>query len=299
MNKGNFTAKDNFPVSTFTYDFLQKMAHLAGNMAQLGGQNYILSGCTDDGAGNISAGLIVINGEILPFEAGTKKAKITIQETKDTDHFAGIDYPESYIHRVAKFADNGEYTWNDFVQILTNKQLEEKISSIRGEPPGFKMDWTGRVDRIPENYKLADGSILRTEDYPELAWYYGKENDESFNLPDLRHLFIVGFDASKTDYNEIGKSGGLEKVTLTTNEIPSHDHVKNPLFNKLSAKAGDIDDQATPSGIDQENAAREYNVGSMSEDRWIDATIQSVGGGQPHENRPPFYTLAFLIKVKY
>lgn len=108
MNKGNFTAKDNFPVSTFTYDFLQNMAQLAGHIAQLGGQNYILSGCILTGT-TVSDGLIVINGEILPFEAGIKKAKITIQETKDTDYFNGIDYPESYIHRVAKFADNGEY----------------------------------------------------------------------------------------------------------------------------------------------------------------------------------------------
>ena len=133
MNKGNFTAKDNFPVSTFTYDFLQKMAQLAGNLAQLGGQNYVLSGCTDDGDGNVSAGLIVINGEIMPFEAGTKKTKITIQETKDTDHYNGVDYPESYVHRVAKFADNGCYNWSDCVQVLTNKELERSIRAVRSE----------------------------------------------------------------------------------------------------------------------------------------------------------------------
>lgn len=298
MNKGNFTAKSSFPPSTYMLDFLQKQSFMAGNIAQLGGQNYILSGCAENGT-TVNAGLIVINGEILPFEAGTKKTKITIQETIVKDHAFGVDYPEAYVMRVAKFNDNGEYNWADFAQVLTNRQLEEKLSSIRGEPPGFKMEWTGRVDRIPDNYKLADGSVLKTADYPELAWYYGRENDESFNLPDLRHLFIVGYDSTKTDYNEIGKTGGLEKVTLTINEIPSHDHVKNRLFNKLSAKAGDIDDQSTPGDIDHENAALEYNVGGMNADRWSDATIQKVGGGKEHENRPPFYTLAFLIKIKY
>lgn len=281
MNKGNFTAKDNFPVSTFTYDFLQKMAQLAGNLAQLGGQNYILSGCTDDNNGNISEGLIVINGEILPFEAGTKKTKITIQEIREADHFNGIDYPESYIHRMAKFADNGEYDWADFVQVLTNKQLQDKISAVRGEPPGFKMEWTGRIDRIPDNYMLADGSILRTADYPELAWYYGAENEESFTLPDLRKLFIVGYDAASSDYNSIGKTGGVEKVKLTIEEMPSHSHT----IRFVDEKWGD---NANSRPFPNPAGASGYS-----------ADTTSTGGGKEHENRPPFYVLAFLIKVKY
>lgn len=294
MNKGNFTAKDNFPVSTFTYDFLQKMAHLAGNLAQLGGQNYILSGCVVTGT-TVSAGLIVINGEILPFEAGTKKTKITIQETMDTDHFNGIDYPESYIHRVAKFADNGEYNWSDFVQVLTNKQLETKISSIRGEPPGFKMEWTGREDRIPDNYLLADGRILLTADYPELAWYYGAENEESFRLPDLRKRFIVGYDgASNSDYNKIGNTGGEEKVTLTIAQTPEHRHPYTDDTN-AQGKYPQIE-EGFPTSI-----TGIANVKSSAESSGWGTVYNSgkVGGGQAHENRPPFYVLAFLIKVKY
>lgn len=292
MNKGNFTAKDNFPVSTFTYDFLQNMAQLAGNIAQLGGQNYILSGCvvTDT---TVSAGLIVINGEILPFEAGTKKAKITIQETMDTDHFNGIDYPESYIHRVAKFADNGEYNWSDFVQVLTNRQLEEKIEALRGDPPGTKMDWTGRIDRIPDNYLPADGRVLKTVDYPDLAWSYGKENEESFRLPDLRKMFIAGWDGVEgSDYAEIGNTGGEETHILTENEFPAHKHIIPWGENPTTAWNPQWGYAPAPYNENMRGSNSNDNDNS-----W--AYTSPTGGGQAHENRPPFYVLAFLIKVKY
>lgn len=303
MNKINFTAKDNFPLSSDTMDMMQQMIGTSASMALLGGSNYILSGCVDDGT-NVSNGIIVINGEILPFEGGAKKTKITIQQTTKTLTAFGVDYPEAYIYRSAKFSDTGEYSWSDFVQVLTNKQLQQRIEAITGDAPGIVKMWSGRLDKIPSDYRLCDGSILSINDYPALfeniGVSFGGNGTTNFALPDIRGRFIVGYSSANSDYNAVSKDniGGIDKVTLTTEQIPEHNHVKNPLFNKLSAKAGDIDDQSTPGSIDQENAAREYNVGSMSEDRWIDATIQKVGGGQAHENRPPYFVLAYVIKVK-
>lgn len=292
MNKGNFTAKDNFPVSTFTYDFLQKMAHLAGNLAQLGGQNYILSGCVVTGT-TVSAGLIVINGEILPFEAGTKKAKITIQETMDTDHFNGIDYPESYIHRIAKFADNGEYNWNDFVQVLTNKELEEKIGAIRSENPGFVKMWSGAINRLDETkYLLCDGRTVNTADYPDLAYYFDKEGESSFKLPDLRKRFIVGYDGTAgSDYGEIGNTGGEEKHALTKDENAKHDHIM-PWGENVNVEWN------PPWGYAEGYlTGRRGSNGNDSDNAW--ANSSPSGEGKAHENRPPFYVLAFVIRVKY
>lgn len=300
MNKGNFTAQDNFPQSTYTLDFLQQMSHLAGKLAALGGANYILSGCVVAG-NNVSSGLIVINGEILPFDGGSLKSKITIQETKVSDHYAGVNYPEAYLLRKAVFSDAGEYNWADFDQVLTNQQLEARINAITGDVPGITKGWAGFEAKIPKDYMLCDGRALLIADYPELyeniGIIHGGDGLTYFNLPKAGKRFAVGYDATDENYH-MGKTGGADKVTLTTQEIPEHNHVNNPLFNKLSAKAGDIDDQSTPGSIDQANAAREYNVGSMTEDRWVQATIQKVGGGQAHENRPPFYVEGKIIKVK-
>lgn len=283
MNRGNFTAKDNFPVSTFTYDFLQKMSHLAGNLAQLGGQNYILSGCVMTGT-TVSAGLIVINGEILPFEGGTKKAKITIQETVDTDHFNGIDYTESYIHRSAKFASNGEYNWSDFVRVLTNKELEEKINLITGDVPGTVKMWAGQVAKIPADYMLCDGSVLLNTDYPELyenlGGLHGTEGTTGFKLPDMRDRFVVGYNNQNSDYDIIGHKGGYKEITLTVDQMPSHTHQ----FPGVRTDSNNWRGTGEP-------------VGSWTVYGDTKST-QSTGGNKAHENRPPYFVIAYIIKVK-
>ena len=301
MNKGNFTAKSSFPPSTYMLDFLQNQSFMAGNMAQLGGQNYILSGCTETGT-SVSAGLIVINGEILPFEAGTKKEKITIQETMVNEHAFGVDYPEAYIYRTAKFSDTGEYNWSDFVQVLTNRQLQQRIEQIKGDAPGTVKMWAGQIVKIPDDYKLCNGDILSKNDYPDLfenlGTAFGGDGINSFALPDLRGRFIAGYDSTKQDYNTISKIGGSEKVALTVNQIPEHNHVNNSVYNKLSARAADAASPGTTTSLDTGSAETEYNIGRMNPDEWTSAEIQKVGNGEAHENRPPYFVLAYIIKVK-
>lgn len=280
MNKGNFLAKDDFPPSTYLLDFLQGQSVLSAQVARLGGSNYILSGCNVIN-GTASAGYLVINGEIVPFAGGSVKDKITIQQDKIAESAFGVDYPEAYILRTAIFSATGEYVWKDFVQVLTNEELKTKIEQVRGEPPGMKVDWTGRIDRIPDNYMLADGRILKTEDYPNLAWFYGKENEESFSLPDLRHLFIVGYDPTKTDYDSIGKTGGSEKITLSIDQMPNHTHGIKFTENKWG-------DNANSRPFPDATGSAGYK-----------AETEAVGGGEEIDIRPKYYTLAYIIKVKY
>lgn len=280
MNKGNFLAKDDFPPSTYLLDFLQSQSLLAAQAARLGGTNYILSGCTETD-GIVSPGYIVIDGEIVPFAGGAVKDKITIGQEKISESAFGVDYPEAYTIRTATFSATGEYRWGDFVQVLTNQELKAKIEQVRGEPPGMKIDWTGRIDRIPDNYMLADGRILKTADYPDLAWRYGKENEESFSLPDLRHLFIVGYDSTKTDYDSIGKVGGAEKITLSIEQMPTHSHGIKFTENKWG-------DNANSRPFPDSTGSAGY-----------EAKTEAVGGGKEIDIRPKYYTLAYIIKVKY
>lgn len=292
MNKGNFEATQNFPVSTYTYSFLQQMAHLAGKLAALGGANYILSGCTKNG-NNVSDGVMVINGEILPFTGGVLKDKLTIKEVKLSDNFAGVDYPEAYTLRTVEFSDTGQYNWKDFAQVLTNKEIEQKINSIRSEAPGFVKPWSGLIERLPEEYKLCNGDIVTTEEFPDLAYFYGKENERSFRLPDLRKRFIVGYDGDlDSDYGEIGNTGGTEFHALTEEENAPHKHIV-PWGENLNTAWKP--DWGFPD--DKFNNSRGYKAETDNDNTW--PYTSPSGKGKPHENRPPFYTLAFVVRVKY
>ncbi len=302
MNKANFMAKDNFPQSTYTLDFLQQMSHLASGLALLGGSNYILAGCVTDHI-IVSDGIVVINGELLPFEGGQIKDKITIQEVKEADHYAGVDYPEAYILRKAIFSDTGEYLWNDFKQVLSNHELQKRIEAIKGDEPGVTKGWSGFISKIPKDHMLCDGRDLIIADYPVLyenigTIYGGSADGKSFKLPNYGGRFGVCYTGTG-DYKEIGMVGGEEYHQLIAEEMAKHDHTNgNTDFNKLSARAADVNELGTPSGIDDITADKEYNVGNMTPNKWIEATIRSVGENKPHENRPPYYVEAKIIKVK-
>lgn len=293
MDKGNFTAQDNFPQSTYTLDFLQQMSHLAGKLAALGGANYILSGCVVAGD-NVSSGLIVINGEILPFDGGSLKSKITIQETTVSDNYAGVNYPEAYLLRKAVFSDTGEYNWEDFAQVLTNLELKKRFDAIKGDTPGMIKMWSGLIEKIPKDYKLCDGSSLLKSDYPELyenldVTFGG--NTKSFKLPNLKNKFIVGFDVDKPDYNQIGKTGGEELHALTADENGKHQHIV-PWGENLNSS------WKPEWGFPSEyfNDRRGYNAAIDNDNTW--PFTSPSGKGTPHENRPPYFVLAYIIKVK-
>lgn len=292
MDKINFLAGEDFPVSTNTFDRMQQATNMAASLALLGGSNYILSGCVADGD-NVTPGVIVIAGEILPFQGGAKMDKVTIRETKTTLEAFDVDYPEAYIDRVAVFDAGGQYNWADFKQVLTNQQMDQKIASIKSESPGFVKMWSGAISRLDESkYLLCDGKIVNTADYPDLAYYYGKESETTFQLPDLRQKFIAGYDNSSPDYNQIGKTGGEEKHALTDDENGEHQHIVPWGENLATAWQPDW---SYPD--DRFNNSRGYNAETDNDNTW--PYTSPSGKGVPHENRPPFFILAFVVRVNY
>lgn len=98
----------------------------------------------------------------------------------------------------------------------------------------------------------------------------------SNGTPDLRDRFIVG---SGSSYS-VGNTGGSNSVNLNVNQIPSHTH----------SYVGHIYPGSGP----------EQNQGGGPEDRTsfnVGKTTGASGGGQAHENRPPYYALCFIVKL--
>lgn len=301
MDKINFLAKPDFPLSTNTFDHMQNMIYLAASLAVLGGKNYILSGCKDMENGEVSGGLIVVDGEIIRFKGGAKKAKFTIRTAHETLEAFGKEYPESYTFRDALFSDSGEYNWDDFKESGSIQDIKKQIDDLRGDAPGTVQMWSGLESKIPLDYMLCDGRVLSTNEYPELfdniGFTHGVEGTTGFKLPNLKGRFIVGYDNQQADYSSIGKQGGKDKVTLSEAEMPRHRHKYSDDTN-AQGKFPDIEVgfPQTYGGINTTNSS-----GSSSGSGTV--YYSSYEGGkdgqtQAHENRPSFYTLAYIIKVK-
>src|SRR3989338_1850194 len=95
--------------------------------------------------------------------------------------------------------------------------------------------------------------------------------DGTNGTPDLRDRFIVGAGKSYS----VGVNGGEAMHTLTTAEMPPHAHNMNGFH--IGSRWGAEHPTFIPGG-----------AGIYTD---------SAGGGQPHENRPPYYALCFIMKV--
>ena len=112
--------------------------------------------------------------------------------------------------------------------------------------------------------------------------------DGGNSTPDLRNRFIVG--AGSGSIYGVGETGGAKEVTLTVGQMPSHNHIKSGYETLKLVPAGSHQrnlDDGNYSGIDSVNGALHTLQNSFGD----------TGGNQPHENRPPFYALCYIMKL--
>lgn len=302
MDRINFLGKDSFPLSSDTLEFMQEMILKCCEATLIGGSSYILSGCEEDAYGTVSKGVVVLNGEPYPFAGGQKENYVTIKEEYFDDHAFGESYPEVYTTRTAIFSNSmGGTKWADLSRVVTNKELNERLNAIDADPVGVIKEWAGPVgsDNLPKGYKLCNGEELSKEDFKELYDVIGTSyggSEKMFNLPNAEGRFSLGY---KKDIYNMGSTAGEAAVTLTESQMPSHNHTKGNIFNKLSARAADVrTGDGSPTGSDANASDVEYRVSTMDSGMWEEATIKETGGNKSHNNMPPYIVFAKIIKVK-
>ncbi|MEG2276687.1 MAG: hypothetical protein RSA53_05560 [Odoribacter sp.] len=286
MNKQNFEAKDRFPLSTEALTFMQNMIMASAQLALIGGNRYILSGCVTTG-NTVSSGIIVLDGEIMPFDGGNKVDTITIVETVESVSANGLTFENARVIRKAKFATGtgaNYYPWMDFLPLKTNQKLEEVKATVKyvddeiakiqagSIPKGIIVMWGGEELAIPSGWCLCDGRTLK----------------DGNKVPDLRGRFIVGYNRDDADYNKIKNTGGNRQISLKEENTPPHKHLNGMADDKdwSFKKQGSINQQSSSSCLTTEGGTA-----------WYQGYTSSDGAAAPFDIRPPYYVLAFLIKI--
>jgi microcystin-dependent protein len=146
----------------------------------------------------------------------------------------------------------------------------------------------------PVGWQFCDGRLLPISEnetlYNLIGTAYGGDGQSTFALPNLSQRVPVhqgtGGGASYT----IGEMAGVESVTLTTNQIPVHNHAF--LCSTNSGSAASPDGGVPGSGTAITIFRPTPPASAMS--------VQSVGtegGNQPHENMQPYLCMYYIISL--
>ncbi|TLP81340.1 phage baseplate protein [Maribacter sp. ACAM166] len=271
-----------FPADNEFLMLIQSMINDTAKLSSIGGDNFILRGCEVVG-GSANEGFMVLNGEVVRFAGGVIAANVRINETianatylEDVAPVDGQgDSKPTYYTRTATFGSGGVYStpWADLSRVKPLIEVQKATIPIDGV-----IMYAGAVGAIPVGFRLCDGTN-------------GTVN--------LKGQFVVGYSATDTDYNAIGKTGGSKEVTLTESQMPSHKHTGSTTsagahthsVTGYSKQSQSVDNGGGSVVADSEGSAPP--TGSAGNHSHTMA-LNNTGGGAAHPNRPPYYTLAYI-----
>jgi len=145
----------------------------------------------------------------------------------------------------------------------------------------------------PNGWMFCDGSLLSISEYEVLftliGTTYGGDGQNTFALPNLLGRVPVHQGTGFGQTVVIGQLGGTETVTLSLNQIPSHNHL-------IAAQSGPGNQPGPGGGVLANSGLEQYSTAATSS-QIATGTIGTVGGNQPHDNRPPYQAITFIISL--
>lgn len=179
-----------------------------------------------------------------------------------------------------RWIDNGDYDTTDAAVSMAN--LEVMTSMLIGS-----VIWV--AGNAPIGTLICDGTTYDRVDYPvlyaALSPVYIIDAD-TFRTPDLRGVFLRGSGNGLS----VGDNGGEAEHTLTESEIPAHQHTSPPHSHTYVPPVINVDIEAP--GVPDPIAA---GIGFPTNTGETSVTTNSTGGGEPHNNLPPFEVLTPCI----
>lgn len=156
-------------------------------------------------------------------------------------------------------------------------------------PSGIIVMWSGAINDIPNGWTLCDGTN---------------------GTPDLTNRFILGTN------NDVGATGGSDSITLSTNQLPEHFHEGETSEIKAHTHSGETDKTGAVRGFSltspdvgsyviYPNAVMAYSKLDHLHTFTTDSAgkhnhtfeTSKVGSNESIDIKPPYYKLAFIMKL--
>ncbi len=167
---------------------------------------------------------------------------------------------------------------------------DQFLSEIRIFPGNF----------APKGWALCNGQLMpisqNTALFALLGTTYGGDGNSTFALPNLQGSVPLGAGQGPgLSLRDLGEMAGEQVVALLDSEMPSHSH------GALASTAGGTDSPAnatwgesklgkTPLAVYAASGANNVQMSPLG--------LSPTGGGQPHNNMPPYLSLTFIIALQ-
>jgi microcystin-dependent protein len=149
----------------------------------------------------------------------------------------------------------------------------------------------------PAGWAMCQGQLMPISQndalFTLIGTTYGGDGQETFGLPDLQGRMPIhaGQGPGISQNYQLGEQAGVESVTLSTQQIPAHNHALGC--------ASDFAQDAQPQNgfFAQLNTGTLY-IGPADPLANLNAGMASpVGGSQPHDNMMPYLCVTFILSL--
>ena len=171
-------------------------------------------------------------------------------------------------------------------------KLSSDSDSNSNVPKGTILPWYGSADNVPNGYAVCNGQN---------------------GTPDLRGRFLVGVNGSTY---KLGSKGGEEKHKLVNDELPKnsanisgaflqsikydYEYGENDQRKGTWGTTSNFDFYVEFTGTDLDFRQLTYFPSSITSNSFGFKSLASVfssGNDQPHENRPPYFAVYYIMKL--
>ena len=227
-------------------------------------------------------GLPLVSGQIFTYQAGSSTPLTTYTDVNGniantnpiilgTDgklpNELWLQSGYSYKFIVEDVNDNVLNTYDNIAGILT--QIPTSTATV---PTGCILIWSGSVGSIPSGFNLCDGTN---------------------GTPDLRNSFVLG----AGNLYAIGQTGGSTDAIVVSHNHPATSTVNDPgHFHAANSGLPGIGTSAAGANTIQQSAGS-ANTSTVTTGISVSTTNQAAGVSGTNANMPPYYALAYIMKL--